>query len=388
MKKLRFGIIGCGIQGQFYKSIIQGDAVEKYGLTETMDNAEVTAISSGNEALRKELESTTNIRCFSNWKDMIDSDACDAVIITVPHPHHHDPAIYALNAGKHVLCEKPMCVRASDARKIYEAAQAHPEAVLGMVFNQRTNPMYQKIKELVSSGELGEIRRSNWIINDWWRGDIYYNSNPWRATWKEEGGGVLVNQTPHQLDLWIWICGTPTKVYAKNIVGAHRNIPVENDVTVVTEYANGATGCFIACTHDPCGTNRLEIDLSKGKIVLEDGKKLKVYRFHESEEEINAKWDHYSFQDTKAAKPETFFTVEEFEGGMSYGNDHTCLIRNYADHILNGTPLIADGLSGLLETQIANCAQLSGWLHEEVAFPCDEAAYNKILQELIDEEGM
>ena len=133
----------------------------------------------------------------------------------------------------------------------------------------RTNKLYQKIKEIVASGELGEIRRSQWMINSWWRPDSYYQQSAWRATWGGEGGGVLVNQAPHQLDLWQWICGIPVKVFSKNINGCHRNIGVENDVTMLVEFANGATGTFTTCTHDAIGTDRLEIDLDGGKIVVD-----------------------------------------------------------------------------------------------------------------------
>ena len=140
----------------------------------------------------------------------------------------------------------------------------------------------------MASGELGQIRRSSWIINSWWRPDSYYRQSDWRATWGGEGGGVLVNQAPHQLDLWQWICGIPNKVYAKCIYGSHRDIIVENDVTIVTEYPNGATGSFVTCTHDPNGTDRLEIDLDNGKIVVDNSKTATVYRLNKSEDEMNA----------------------------------------------------------------------------------------------------
>jgi len=153
-------------------------------------------------------------------------------------------------------------------------AKAHPEVSFGIMFNQRTNKLYQKIKEIVASGELGEIRRSQWMINSWWRPDSYYQQSAWRATWGGEGGGVLVNQAPHQLDLWQWICGIPVKVFSKNINGCHRNIGVENDVTMLVEFANGATGTFTTCTHDAIGTDRLEIDLDGGRSLLRTARPL------------------------------------------------------------------------------------------------------------------
>jgi len=164
----------------------------------------------------------------------------------VPHYLHHEISIYAMEHGMNVLCEKPAGVRSKDVQKMIACAKAHPEVSFGIMFNQRTNKLYQKIKEIVASGELGEIRRSQWMINSWWRPDSYYQQSAWRATWGGEGGGVLVNQAPHQLDLWQWICGIPVKVFSKNINGCHRDIGVENDVTMLVEFANGATGTFTA----------------------------------------------------------------------------------------------------------------------------------------------
>lgn len=224
------------------------------------------------------------------------------------------------------------------------------------MFNQRTNKLYQKIKEIVASGELGEIRRSNWIINTWWRPDSYYQQSEWRATWGGEGGGVLVNQAPHQLDLWQWICGIPTKVTSKNINGSHRKIDVENDVTIVTEYANGATGSFITCTHDAIGTDRLEIDLDGGKIVVEDSKKAKIYRMKKTEPEMN---ETMSMMDvaklTMGNAAGGLYDLEEFENQDGWGYQHTTVMENFACHIIEGTPLLAPGSDGINGVNLAQC---------------------------------
>ena len=156
-----------------------------------------------------------------------------------------------------VLVEKPAGVYAKSVREMNECAAAHREVPFGIMFNQRTNRLYQRVKAIVESGELGQIRRSNWIINSWWRRTAITVRVTGAQPGEERGGGVLVNQAPHQLDLWQWICGIPNRVYAKCIYGDHRDIIVENDVTIVTEYPNGATGSFVTCTHDPIGTDRL-----------------------------------------------------------------------------------------------------------------------------------
>ena len=245
-----------------------------------------------------------------------------------------------------MLVEKPAGVRAKDVMAMNECAARHPDTAFGIMFNQRTNKLYQRIKEIVASGELGEIRRSNWIINTWWRPDSYYQQSEWRATWGGEGGGVLVNQAPHQLDLWQWICGVPAKVYAKYQCGKYRDIDVENDVTIVTEYANGATGSFITCTHDAIGTDRLEIDLDKGKIVVEESRRAKVYRMKTSEQEMNrtmGMMDVAKLMMSNSAEG-GLYEVEEFENMDGWGYQHTTVMENFASHILEGTPAAGSGI--------------------------------------------
>lgn len=289
-KKIRFGLIGIGAQGGAYAGFLTGKAgLPGMPTPECPPHCELGAlcdIDPEKEAMCK--EKYPEYPFFRDWKEMVASGTVDAVITTVPHYLHHEIAIYCLEHGMNVLVEKPAGVRAKDVMAMNKCAAEHPDVAFGIMFNQRTNKLYQRIKEIVASGELGEIRRSNWIINTWWRPDSYYQQSAWRATWGGEGGGVLVNQAPHQLDLWQWICGVPTKVFAKCLCGCHRDIVVENDVTILTEYANGATGSFITCTHDAIGTDRLEIDLSAGKIVVEGSKTATVYRMKKSEDEMNA----------------------------------------------------------------------------------------------------
>ena len=203
-----------------------------------------------------------------------------------------------------------------------------------------------------------------------------------------EGGGVLVNQAPHQLDLWQWICGVPTKVYSKNICGAHRDINVENDVTMVTEYANGATGSFITCTHDAIGTDRLEIDLDNGKIVVENSAKAKVYRMKKGENEMNATMSMMEVSKlTSGNAAGSLYDVEEFENTDGWGVQHTTVIENFARHIIDGTPLLAPGSDGINGVNLANASQLSSWLGKEVSNPVDPELYAEELNKLIAAEG-
>ncbi len=389
-KKIRFGLIGIGAQGGAYAGFLTGKGgFAGMPVPPTPPHCALGALCDtdpAKEAMCK--EKYPEIPFYKDWKDMVNSGNVDAVITTVPHYLHTEIAIYCLEHGMNVLVEKPAGVYAKAVREMNECAAAHPDVAFGIMFNQRTNKLYQKVKELVASGELGQIRRSNWIINSWWRPDSYYRQSDWRATWGGEGGGVLVNQAPHQLDLWQWICGVPNKVFAKCMYGSHRDIIVENDVTIVTEYPNGATGSFVTCTHDPNGTDRLEIDLDNGKIVVEGSKTATVYRLKKSEDEMNATMMEVSrLTSGNAAGADGMFTVDTFENTDGWGYQHTTVMEDFAMHILEGTPLLAPGSDGINGVNLANATLLSSWLGKEVENPVDEDLYLAELNKRIAEEG-
>lgn len=387
METIRFGIIGYGVQGKLYASILTGKG-ELQGIPiQKPKNCCLTAISSRSGSAEEEYGEDTSVSLFRGWKELVDSGVCDAIIITVPHFQHTDVAIYALERNLHVLCEKPAAIRAFDVEQMLTVAKEHPESAFGLILNQRTNPVFRKIKDLVDSGKLGEIRRSNWMINSWWRPDSYYKSSPWRGTWNGEGGGVLVNQAPHQLDLWGWICGVPTTVFAICREGCQRDITVENDVTMVTEYENGATGCFITSTHDPLGTNRLEIDCSKGKIVVEDNKKAVVTYFAKEEQEWNQTLDLRQFSEMLYRNPEALFTSEEIAESLPIGQEYVLIFENFAAHILTGEALIAPAEDGLFSVQLANIAQLSSAKKQQLSFPCDTTEFNEFLKNRMEQEN-
>ena len=245
-KKIRFGLIGIGAQGGAYAGFLTGKAgMPGMPVAPCPPHCELGALCDIDPEKEKMCkEKYPEYPFFTDWKEMVASGTVDAVITTVPHYLHTEIAIYCLEHGMNVLVEKPAGVYAKAVREMNECAAKHPDVAFGIMFNQRTNKLYQKVKEIVESGELGGIRRSNWIINTWWRPDSYYKQSAWRATWGGEGGGVLVNQAPHQLDLWQWICGIPSTVYSTCLYGAYRDkdrVKVEDDVTVITEYPNGAT---------------------------------------------------------------------------------------------------------------------------------------------------
>jgi predicted dehydrogenase len=207
----------------------------------------------------------------SQSSELIKSGEVDAVLIATPHYSRAPIGIQALEAGLHVLVEKPLCVHKADCERLISVPLS-PGQVFAVMFNQRTDPCYIRLRELIRGGELGEIRRINWIITNWFRTAAYYASGGWRATWAGEGGGVLLNQSPHQLDLWQWLFGMPRKVRAFCEIGRYHDIEVEDDVTAYFEYENGTTGVFVTSTGEAPGTDRLELAAENGRVVIENGR--------------------------------------------------------------------------------------------------------------------
>ena len=384
---LRIGVIGFGKQGQLYSGILSGTAQGTWPVLPKPKDCLLTAVSARSEEARVAVETIPPVQYFKDWRDLIASDACDAVVITVPHLHHHEIAIAALEAGKHVLCEKPMTIRASDAEAIVAAAERNPGSKLAMMLNQRSNPLLRKIKHIIDSGELGQLRNSYYLNNNWWRPDNYYTDNNWRGTWKGEGGGILVNQAPHPQDLWIWLCGMPQSVYAVCREGAYRNIAVENDVMFIAKYPNGTQGIFTACSHDLMGTDRLELAFDKGKIVLENNRKATILRYADTEQGFGERYDFRTFGGVLAKTPEAIYTKEELTDSSVFADDYVCMFENFAAHVLRGEELIATGYAGLEQVRLANAIRLSGWTGREIQLPCDTAEYDMHLERKMQSEG-
>lgn len=358
MDKIRLGIIGIGNMGSGHASnVLKGNCPDIV----------LTAVADTNpdrlEWAKENLSS--EFACFDTAEQMLDSGLIDACLVAVPHYDHPKYAIECIKRGIHVMVEKPAGVYTLDVRRMNEEAAKHPEVVFGMMFNQRTNHIYRKMRELVQSGVYGEIRRTNWIITDWYRPQAYYNSGGWRATWSGEGGGVLMNQCPHQLDLWQWICGMPVKVLTKMQFGKWHDIEVEDDVTTYVEYANGATGVFITTTGDAKGTNRFEIQLDKAKIVA-DYSGLSVLEYEMSEQEFS-KTNTVPFGNLKATQVEI-----ETDGK---NEQHIGVLNAWAGAILRGESLVAPGEEGINGLMLANAMHLSAFLGKEIELPFDEQLY-------------
>ena len=313
-----------------------------------------------------------DIKLFSNAEEMFDSGLIDSVLVATPHYEHPQYAIEAFKRKLNVLIEKPAGVYTKQVIEMNEMADK-TDVVFGIMFNQRTDHNYRKMKEIVDSGRLGEIRRTNWIITDWYRTEAYFNSGGWRATWAGEGGGVLLNQCPHNLDLWQWICGMPSKVSTHMKFGKWHNIEVEDDVTTYVEYPNGATGVFITSTGDVPGTNRFEILFDKGKLIQENGK-LHLWELEVSEPE----W-RITCQKPFAVPEMTEIEVET--DGQS--TQHIGVLNSFADAILFNKPLIADGREGINGLAISNAMHLSAFLNKEIELPSDnDLFYNELMKKV------
>jgi len=364
MNKIRLGIVGLGNMGSghFY-NVIGGKC----------PSVEIAAVCDINPEKLEKAKEHPEVARFTDCSEMLDSGLVDAVLIAVPHYDHPTIAIECFKRKIHVLTEKPAGVYARQVREMNEAAEKSG-VKFGIMFNQRTNPMYAKAREIVQSGQLGELKRMVWIITNWYRTQAYYNSGSWRATWSGEGG-VLLNQAPHNLDLWQWIFGMPKRVRAFCDFGKYHNIDVEDDVTIFGEYENGATAAFISTTGDACGTNRLEITGDRGKIVVEHGK-LCWWKLAVPERE-------FCFTSNEGfATPEN--TYEEFTAPEPEG--HPEVLEAFAQSILNGTEMIARGEEGLNSLSISNAAYLSTWTNDWAEIPTDEALFEKYLNERCADE--
>ena len=357
MTKVRLGIIGVGNMGSGHAAnILAGKCSE----------IELTAVADRREARRQWAKDTLpeGTAIFEEGSDLIQSGLCDAVHICTPHYQHPTLAMEAFAAGLHVMCEKPAGVYTKAVREMNEAAEKSGK-VFAMMFNQRTNCVYRKMHEMVHSGQLGELKRVNWIITDWYRTQIYYDSGDWRATWDGEGGGVLLNQCPHQLDLLQWICGLPKTVQAFCQEGKWHDIEVEDDVTAYLQFANGATGVFVTTTGDAPGTNRFEVTGTLGKLVCENDK-LTFWKLAQDEREF-CRTATEGFAQPQCQQVEVETDGENLQ--------HVGVLNAFAGKILHGTPLVAEGTEGLGGLTLSNAMHLSSWLGRAVDIPFDEELF-------------
>lgn len=366
MEKIRLGVIGYGNMGTTHcRNVFSGK----------VKDMELTAICDIEDArIEAAKEKYPNIALFKSAEELYKSGLCDVVLIAVPHYSHPKLAIQAFDYGLNVITEKPAGVYTKQVKEMNEAA-AKSDKLFGIMYNQRTNPVYIHLREMINRGDLGHIKRITWIITDWYRPQAYHDSSTWRSTWKDEGGGALINQNPHQLDLWQWLFGMPDRIFAKASFGKYYDIEVEDDVMAFFEYDNGTTGEYITSTGEAPGTNRLEISCDMGKVVIENNKII-FDRNVISERKFNE------------TNKKPFGTPEcwkcEIPADFSGGEQHIGILKNFASAMLKGNELIAKGEEGINGLTISNAIHLSAWTGETVDvknFPDDK--FYDILQEKI-----
>lgn len=361
MEAIRVGIIGIGNMGSAHAKSIWDGNIKGMKLSAVCD------VDYGRRKWAGDILGSS-VMVYSNYQELIASREADAIIIATPHKLHPEIAITAFQAGLHVLTEKPAGIDAGNVRKMNRAA-VNSGKVFGIMYNQRTNVLYGTLREYVRSGRLGDIKRFIWIVNNWYRTQAYYDSGTWRATWKGEGGGVLLNQCPHNLDIWQWIMGMPSGLRAYCHYGKYHHIDVEDDVTIYAEYENGATAVFVTSTGEYPGTNRMEISGTLGKAVIENGS-LRMWKLERDERDI-------CFHSEEGMPQERYVLTEVKQEFPDKG--HEGILQNFADAILYGEPLIAQGEEGINGLLLSNGAYLSDWKDTWVKFPIDEDVFLKEL---------
>ena len=365
MDFVKFGIIGIGNMGSAH--------VKHIG---ELSNTKLTAVCDINPKAFDRIapETREKIKCFTDSDTFFKEADIDAVLIAVPHYDHPDLAIKAMNAGKHIIVEKPIAVHKAEAERLIAEGAKHPELKQSLMFCQRTIGAHIKLKQLIESGEFGKIRRVNWVITSWFRSQAYYDSGDWRASWRGEGGGVLLNQCPHQLDLWQWLFGMPKIVQAHAKLGKYHDIEVEDEVNAYMEYEDGMVGNFIASTGEMPGENRLVITAEKGKVIYEGGKLTFIRNEIETSEYCRT---------TK----NSFGTADRWTCDIPVSSDgshqHRNVIENVANAILHGDPLLAPMEEGIRGLELGNAMLLSGLKNKVVTLPMDSAEYAEMLLDLI-----
>ena len=365
MEKVRLGVIGFGNMGTSHSQNVFEGKVPK------MELAAICDIAEPRRAAAK--EAYPDIPVFENATELYKSGLCDLVIIAVPHYDHPSLAIEAFKYGLNVITEKPAGVYTKQVLEMNEAAEKSGK-LFGIMYNQRTKPVYQKIREMIQNGELGHIKRISWIITDWYRPQSYHDSGSWRSTWKTEGGGALINQNPHQLDLWQWMFGMPDRIKSFVSFGKYYDIEVEDDVTAYLEYDNGTTGTYITSTGEAPGTNRLEIACDMGRIVVENGQMI-FNRNTISEREFNKTFTGIF------GTPECWKCEIPLSGKAE---NHVGIFKNVAKALITGSDLLAPGIEGINGLTISNAIHYSAWTGETVDvknFPHDK--FHELLNEKI-----
>ncbi len=358
--KVRIGVIGTGGMGSGHCRMIP-----------LLPDTSLTAICDVDEKARKEISTKYEVPGFAAHAELLDSGLVDAVVIATPHYFHPPIAIDAFARGLHVLSEKPVGATVSATDAMIAAAKKSGKK-FSVMYQMRTEPKNVAAKKIVDSGVLGEIYRTNLIIG-WYRSQAYYNSGGWRATWTGEGGGILINQAPHLLDLFTWLGGLPKSITGQTRTQIH-DIEVEDEAFATLEYANGAHGYLYASTTEVPTTERLEICGDRGKLLIDNNG---VYLTT-----IDCSIKEFTKTNTSMwAGPKAENTPVELPPAPEF-KDHSAITHNFIRSILYGDELIAPGEDGLNAVELINGIILSGKTGKTVSVPVDRAAYDQLIAQL------
>ena len=361
MSEVRFGVVGYGNIGRTHVATLTGGAVER---------ARVTGVVTASDS-----PLPAGVIRYATLEDMLNSDTTDVVLIATPTMTHPNLGMSTLAAGRHLIMEKPIAMSVLQARRLVEAVP--PGVQAAVMLNQRYHPVYREIKQIVSSGNLGRIVRFNWIMTGWYRPDVYFRVSSWRGTWPGEGGGALLNQCIHNLDVLQWVLGLPESVVADVRFGKFHEIDVEDEVTAMLSYANGATGVVVASTGEAPGINRLDLVGDRGTLSF-DGERLTLEISQQSVAE------HCSSTQEMFGVPE--FVKQEVPV-RAEPNQHACVLQDVVDAVLDGSALATPLAEGMGSVELANAILLSAWEERRVSLPLDPERYQSGLDARVSASG-
>ncbi|MDE5910848.1 MAG: Gfo/Idh/MocA family oxidoreductase [Clostridia bacterium] len=373
----RLAVVGIGRMGSRHARNIAKGAIK---------GARLVAVCDVDSQKLKDFGEKYKVAAYSDLQDMLAKEELDGVIIATPHYSHVQLAKSCISKGVNTLVEKPISVTVKEAKQLIDTLEQNPDVIGAMMFNQRTNRMYRKAKQLIDSGAIGKVQRVNFIVTNWYRTQFYYDMGGWRASWSGEGGGTLINQCVHQLDVLQWLVGMPKSVLAYCST-KNRNITTENDVTAVLRY-DEFDCVFTASTHEVPGTNRLEIAGDKGKIVVEKFK-MNYYLNQKSESQINqlSTRDYGNKADKKSKKHKLSYGLGRMIYDGIYGQQAR-IITNFVQALESKSKdvLIAKLEEGSKCLELINAINQSSWLGKEVDLPLDADVYAELLNQKIKEE--
>jgi predicted dehydrogenase len=362
-RPVRLGIIGLGNIGQQHVQHIQT----------AVSGCEISALCSRQPKVIAGLEAVPH---FSDYRQLIDSGLVDAVLIATPTMAHFEQASYALAKGLHVLMEKPIGLSCHEGEQLI--ARQQTQQVFALMLNQRTDPLFIAMKEQVDSGRVGAIQRTHWTMTNWFRPEVYFQVSDWRATWRGEGGGLLVNQCIHNLDIFQWICGLPVSVQSFCSFGKYHDIEVEDEATAYLRYSNGASGLFVGSTGEAPGINRFDIVGDRGTLSFDGGRLTLITNSESTGAFSKTTRDMFGMPAT---------TSQDITPDRRI-NQHARVIQNFIDAIRQQAPLIAPAEQGLHSLALANAILLSSWENKTIALPLDSATYQLALEQRIAQSSL